>query len=161
MPTHPPSSREPREAPVPSPADTPPPGPDAAAPKPARKSTLFHLLVERGWDPVLAYTVDQRIHAMTSEIVAAGLQPLMAELREMRERMVTKADLTGFATKADLAGFATKADLTGFATKADLADLRREIAERDARLVKWVFGAMLAQAALIVALVVGFVSLLR
>ena len=35
-------------------ANAPPSGPDAAAAKPAPEGTLFHLLVERGWDPVLA-----------------------------------------------------------------------------------------------------------
>jgi hypothetical protein len=94
---------------------------------------------------------------MTSEIAAAGLQPVLVELRQMRESMATKADLAGFATKADLAGFATKADLAGFATKADLTDLRREMAELEARLIKWMFGALLAQAAL----VVGLVTLLK
>ena len=47
------------------------------------------------------------------------------------------------------------------ATKTDLADLRREMAEREARLLKWMFGAMLAQTAVIVGFVVGVVSLLR
>ncbi len=143
--------------------------------------------MERGWDPELAYTADQRIHAMTSETAVARLQPVMAELRQMRESMVTKTDLAGFAAKTDLAGFATKADLAGFATKADLAglatkadlaglatkadlagfattadltNLRRELAEREVRLIKWVFGVMLVPVALIVALVVGFVTLL-
>ncbi|MXX86316.1 MAG: hypothetical protein F4Y71_07665 [Acidobacteria bacterium] len=83
--------------------------------------------MERGWDPELAYTGVQRMHAMTSEIVAAGLQPVMAELRQMRESMVTKADL----------------------------------AERETRLIKWMFGAMLAQTAVIVGIVVGVVPLLR
>jgi len=67
---------------------------------------------------------------MTSEIVAAALEPLMAELRQIRKIM---------------------------ATKADLGDLRRELAERETRLVKWVFGAMLAQTAVIV----GLVTLLK
>ena len=74
---------------------------------------------------------------MTSELVAARLQPLLAEMRQMREIMATKADLAPFATKADLARFATKEDL----------------AERDASIMKWVFGALMAQAALIVALI--------
>ena len=133
QPSAPESSRKPAQ-PV---ADAQPPFPDAAAAKPAREGTLFHLLVERGWDPELAYTADQRIRAMTSEIVAAGLQPVLAELRQMRESMVTKADLERTET-----------------------NLQREIAERDVRLIKWVFGAMLAQAALIVALIVGFLTLL-
>jgi len=82
--------------------------------------------VERGWDARLAYNADQRIRTMTSEIVAAALEPLMAELRQIRKIM---------------------------ATKADLGDLRRELAERETRIVKWMFGAMLAQTAVIVGLV--------
>ena len=159
-----PSAPEPPGKPAEPPPDSPPPGPDAAPPKPAREDAIFRALLEGGCDPVVAYTAEKRIHTMTSEIVAAGLQPVVAELRQMRESMVGKEDLAGFATKADLAGFATKADLAGFPTKADLANteanLRREMAEREVRLVKWMFGALMAQAALIVALVVGFMSLL-
>ena len=176
MPTQPPlqaSASEPSGKSAQAPADAPPSGPGATAAKPARESTLFHLLVERGWDAALAYTADQRVHAMTSEIAAAGLRPVLVELRQIRETMAgfaTKADLAGFATKADLASFATKADLASFATKADLADfatkadltsLRREMAEREVRLMKWMFGAMLAQTAVIVGLVVGVVPLLK
>ena len=68
------------------------------------------------------------MHTMTSELVAARLQPLLAEMRQMREIMATKADLARFATKEDLA-------------------------ERDAKIMKWVFGALMAQAAFIVALI--------
>ena len=135
MPTQPPpqpSAPELSAKPAPPSAGAPPSGPDAAA-KPVREDTLFHLLVESGWDARLAYTADQRIRAMTSETVATGLQPVLAELRQMRETMA------------------------GFATKADLADLRREAAERETRLIKWVFGALLAQTAVIV----GFVTLLQ
>ncbi len=145
MPTQPqpqPSVSEPSRKPDQPSAGAPPSDPGAVAAKPAREGTLFHLLVERGWDAELAYTADQRIHAMTSETAAAGLQPVLVELRQIRESM------TGFATKADLAGFATKADLT---------NLRREMAELEARLIKWMFGAMLAQTAVIV----GLVSLLK
>ena len=89
---------------------------------------------------------------MTSEITATGLEPVLAELRQMRETMagfVTKADLADFVTREDL-----KATLANYATKADL---RRELAELETRLVKWVFGALLAQTAIIV----GLVTLLR
>ena len=68
------------------------------------------------------------MHTMTSELVAARLQPLLAEMRQMREIMATKADLARFATKEDLA-------------------------ERDASIIKWVFRALMAQAAFIVALI--------
>ena len=137
MPAHPPpqpSARESPGKPTETPAGAPPSGPDAAAAKPTRAGTLFHLLVQRGWDPELAYTADQRIHTMTSEIAAAGLQPVLAELRQMRESMATKVDLEKLET-----------------------NLRREMAEREARLIKWMFGAMLAQTAVIV----GLVTLLK
>ena len=93
----------------------------------------------------MAYTAEQRIRAVTSEIAATGLQPVLAELRQMRETM---------ATRADLAGLATNLDRTE-------TNLRREMAEREARLIKWMFGAMLAQTAVIVGIVVGVVPLLK
>ena len=68
---------------------------------------------------------------MTSEIVTAGLQSVLEELRQIRESLATE-----------------------MATKADLA-------EREARLIKWMFGAMLAQTAVIVGFVVGVVPLLK
>ena len=182
----------------------PPPQPSAPAPseKPAREGTLFHLLVERGWDAAVAYTADQRIYAMTSETVAGSLQPVLEELRQMRETMAgfatkedwagfatkedlasfatkedwagfatkedlagfaTKEDWAGFATKEDLAGFATKEDLVGFATKEDLVGFatKEDLARLEARLLKWMFGAMLAQTAVIVGFVVGVVPLLK
>ena len=203
-----PSAPESSAKPAQPSADAPPSGPDAAA-KPVRGGTLFHLLVERGWDPRLAYTADQRIHAMTSEIAAAGLKPVLAELQQIRESMADFAtrkelqtelrqireSMAGFATRKELqtelrqiresmAGFATKkelqtelrqiresmvtkTDLAGFVTREDLkatladfatkTDLRREMAERETRLIKWVFGALLAQTAVIV----GLVTLLK
>ena len=136
MPAHPlqqPSTPESSGKPTETPRDAPPPAPDAEAAKLAREGTLFHLLVERGWEAGPAYTADQRIRTMTSEIAAASQEPVLAELRQIRESM---------------AGFATKADLETLET-----NLRREMAERDVRLIKWVFGALLAQAALVVGLV--------
>ena len=155
MPTQPPlqaSASEPSRKPAQPSVDAPPSGPGAPAAKPARESTLFHLLVERGWSAELAYTADQRIHAMTSEIAAAGLQPVLVELRQIRETMA------GLATKAELRqireSMATNLDKTE-------TNLRREMAEREARLIKWMFGAMLAQTAVIVGFVVGVMPLLK
>ena len=143
-----PPAPEPSGKPAPPPADRPPPDPNAANPKPAEEGALFRALVDAGAEAMVAYTVEKRLHAMTSETAAAQIQPVLAELRQMRENMVTKADLVEFVTKADLADFATK-----FATKADLASL-------ETRMTRWMFGALMAQATLIVGLIVGFVSLL-
>ena len=61
-----------------------------------------------------------------------------------------------------MAGFATKAEL-----RAELRQIREsmvtkaDLAERETRLIKWMCGAMLAQTAVIVGIVVGVVPLLK
>ena len=140
--------------PAPPPAGRPPPDPNPGSPKSTEEGSLFRALVDAGVEAKVAYTVEKRMHALTSKTADAYIQPVLEELREMRENMVTKADLADFATKADLADFATKADLAGFATKAELANL-------ETRLVRWMFGALMAHAALTVALVVGVMSVMR
>ena len=160
-----PPAPEPSGKPAPPPADRPPPDPNAANPKPAEEGALFRALVDAGAEAMVAYTVEKRLHAMTSETVAAQIQPVLAELRQMRENMVTKADLADFVTKGDLAEFATKADLAEFTTKGDLAEFatkfatKADLASLETRMTRWMFGALMAQATLIVGLVVGFVSL--
>ncbi len=56
---------------------------------------------------------------MTSEIAGDRVQPVLAEIRQMREIMVTKADLAATET----------------------------------RIVKWMFGALMAQGAFIIAVI--------
>ena len=81
-------------------------------------------------------------------------------------RQATKADIEALrlATKADIAGVqqeietlrqATKADIEALrqATKVDIAGVRREIEALKVDLLKWLFGALIAQGGLIVALV--------
>ena len=81
----------------------------------------------------------------------AGLSEPQADavaeaLRESRDGV----DLSHLATKADLDGLraSTKADLEALkaATKADLAETKADI-------LKWMFGALAAQSALIVTLI--------
>ena len=164
MPNHAPQPPVPETPgkPAPPAADGPPPDPGAANPRPAEEGALFRALVDAGVEAKVAYTVEKRILAMTSETTAAHTQPLLAELREIRENMVVKADLADFVTKADLADFVTRADLAEFekkfATKADLAELdkkfvtKADLANLETRLIRWMFGALMAQAAIIVAL---------
>ena len=102
-----------------SPLEVPPPGPDNAPPKPAEEGGLFRLLVESGCDPTVAYTAEKRIHTVSSGIADDRLLPVLAELRQLRENMATKADL----------------------------------ASMEARMVKWMFGALMAQGALLVAVI--------
>ena len=96
---------------------------------------------------------------MFSEVATAEIQPILAELRQLRATMVNREDLAGFATKADLAGFATKADLANCATKADLANCatKADLDRLRAEMVKWVFGALMAQTAVLVALLFALV----
>ena len=81
-------------------------------------------------------------------------------------RLATKADIAGVqqeietlrqATKADIEALrlATKADIEALrqATKVDIAGVRREIETLKVDLLKWLFGALIAQGGLIVTLV--------
>lgn len=115
-------------APQPSPGEqetaprtrgTPPPGRDDATRKPEPNGALFHTLLKAGFEPQVAYTAERRIQTMTSEIAGDRVQPVLAEIRQIREIMVTKADLAASET----------------------------------RIVKWMFGALMAQGAFIIAVI--------
>ena len=136
---------EPSGKPAPPPADRPPLAPSPGSRESTEEGALFRALVDAGVEAKVAYTVEKRMHAMTSETAAEHMKPVLAELREMRENMVTKADLADFATKEDLAGFATKADLANLET----------------RVIRWLFGALMAHATLTVALVIGLMTVMR
>ena len=116
----------PQSAPQPSPreqdtsrrrGETPPSGRDDATRKPAPNGALYHTLVKAGFEPQVAYTAERRIQAMTSEIAGDRVQPVLAEIRHIRENM-----------KSDLAATET-------------------------RIVKWMFGALMAQGAFIIAVI--------
>ena len=125
---------------MPQPAPQPPgsarkpsqPRADAASPKPVPKSALFHTLLEGGFDAVVAYTAEKQLHAMTSEIAAAQVQPILVEMRQL---------------------FADRDQKLVDAETRMKAELKRRLAELRAELMKWMFGALLAQAALVVTLV--------
>ena len=76
----PPNPDPPRKA-SPSPTDAPPPGQDAAPPQPAAGGALFRALLDARCGPVVAYTAEKQMYAMTSETVAAQVQPVLAEMR--------------------------------------------------------------------------------
>ena len=86
---------------------------------------------------------------MTSETANAYIRPVLEELREMRENMATKADLaesnTRIATKAAWADVITKADLACFET----------------RVTRWLATALMVHTAVIVTLIVSFMSVMR
>ena len=111
--TPPPLDPEPSPKPVPPP-ETPPPSPDAA-PKTAGEGAIFHALLDAGVEAKLAYTAEKRMHAMTSETVAASTKPSLVEVRDLA------AEVRDLATEVrDLA--------------AEVRDLARAGAERDRRL---------------------------
>lgn len=107
----------------PRPGGTPPSGRDDAQPGPEPNGALFHTLLKAGFAPGVAYTAERRIQTMTSEIAGDRVQPVLAEIRQVREQirenMVTKADLAATET----------------------------------RIVKWMFGALMAQGAFIIAVI--------
>ena len=108
-----------------SPTDAALPGPESTPAKRTPLSALFHTLLEAGFDAPLAYTAETHVNTMSSQAAATQVQPLIAE---MRQTMATRADLADVATTGDLA--------------------RLEI-----RMVKWMFGALVAQAAFIIAVI--------
>ena len=113
--------------PGPPPAGRPPPDPNPGSPKSTEEGSLFRALVDAGVDAKVAYTVEKRMHAMTSETADEHMKPVLAELREMRENMATKADLANLET----------------------------------RVIRWLFGALMAHATLTVALVIGLMTVMR
>lgn len=83
-------------------------------------------------------------HSMTSEIPPAGLQPVLAELRQMRETMATKADLDASITNLH-----------------EIENNRRlERAEFELQFIQMCC-SMLLKTALIIVLIVGLVNLLK
>ena len=118
----------------------------------------------------------EQVHLLTSNLatkadIEALRQATKADIETLRQ--ATKADIAGVqreiealqqATKADIAGVqreiealrqATKADIEALrqATKVDIAGVQREIEALKVDLLKWLFGALIAQGGLIVALV--------
>ena len=87
-----PTTPEPPRKPPQSSAASTPPGPDAAAPKPAEEGPLFRALVESGCDPMVAYTAEKRLHTMVSEAVAPQLQPFLAEIRRRFDQQDQRLD---------------------------------------------------------------------
>ena len=109
----------------------------------------------------LATKADIEALRLATKADIAGVQQEIETLR-----LATKADIAGvqqeietlrLATKADMEALrqATKADIEALrqATKVDIAGVRREIEALKVDLLKWLFGALIAQGGLIVALV--------
>ena len=90
QPTPPPPSPEPPPKPA-TPREAPLPRPDT--PKPAGDGAIFHALLDAGVAPKLAYTAEERMHAVTSETVASHTERILAEVRDlgMEVRNLAKA----------------------------------------------------------------------
>ena len=93
----------------------------------------------------------EQVHLLNSNLATK------ADIETLRQ--ATKADIEALrqATKADIEALrqATKADIEALrqATKADIAGVQREIEALKVALLQWLFGALIAQGGLIVALV--------
>ena len=111
----------------------------------------------------------EQVHLLNSNLATKAdietlRQATKADIETLRQ--ATKADIETLrqATKVDIAGVqreiealrqATKADIEALrqATKVDIAGVQREIEALKVDLLKWLFGALIAQGGLIVALV--------
>ena len=101
-----PSAPEPSANPTPPALDRPPSDPGAANPKSAEEGVLFRALVDAGVEAKAAYTVEKRMHAMTSNTAAAHTQPILVEVRGVagEVRALAKADAERAGEVRGLAG---------------------------------------------------------
>jgi hypothetical protein len=72
-------------------------------------------------------------------------------------KLAKRLEASGFtpqqaADAAEALAESLTTDISELATRADIGDVRREIVEAKANILKWMFGAMAAQTGLIVAL---------
>ena len=63
--------------------------------------------------------------------------------------------------EAVVANLATKADLANFATKTDLAELRAEMAEQKAEIIRWMFLFWTGHTAVILTVVFAAIKYLK
>ena len=93
-------------------------------------------------------------HQFVKHLTAHGFTEEQAEVLATEQVHLLNSNL---ATKADIEALrqATKADIEALrqATKVDIAGVQREIEALKVDLLKWLFGALIAQGGLIVALV--------
>jgi hypothetical protein len=103
-------------------------------------------------------------HERVKDLKAAGFTDDQAEAVTRAVKHVREIDFSDLATKADMANFTTKTDVASlkadlaaiaakldsiaanYATKAEVSDMRTDM-------IRWVFGIVFAQAALIIAVI--------
>jgi hypothetical protein len=103
-------------------------------------------------------------HELVKDLKAAGFTDDQAEAVTPAVKHVREIDFSDLATKADMANFTTKTDVASlkadlaaiaakldsiaanYATKAEVSDMRTDM-------IRWVFGIVFAQAALIIAVI--------
>ena len=100
----------------------------------------------------------EQVHLLNSNLatkadIEALRQATKADIETLRQ--ATKADIAGVQREIEALRQATKADIETLrqATKVDIAGVQREIEALKVDLLKWLFGALIAQGGLIVALV--------
>lgn len=99
------------------------------------RRALFRALVEAGAGPVVAYTADEQIRAMVSEIASASVQSIVLEMRQRFAEQGRRLDsLAHAAAERD-----RKLD-----TLIEVVELTRDAHRRELRLVWGALGALLA-----------------
>ena len=119
----------------------------------------------RGWDRIDSLVMSEAIafdtYKFVKRLTAHGFTEEQAEVLAaeqvnlLNSNLATKADIAGVQQEIETLRLATKADIEALrqATKVDIAGVRREIEALKVDLLKWLFGALIAQGGLIVALV--------
>ena len=119
----------------------------------------------RGWDRIDSLVMSEAIafdtYKFVKRLTAHGFTEEQAEILAaeqvnlLNSNLATKADIAEVQQEIETLRQATKADIEALrqATKVDIAGVRREIEALKVDLLKWLFGALIAQGGLIVALV--------
>ena len=125
-------------------------------------------LTENGFTEQQAEVLaDEQVHLLNANLATqadiaaihqdtAAIQRDIVEVRREIEvlRQETKADIDALrqGTQANIATVRQEIEVLRQETKANLAEIRRDIAEVKADLIKWMVGALIAQGGVIVAL---------
>ena len=140
------------------PAETPPPVPDAAAPKPPEEGAIFRALLDAGADAVVAYTAEKRLDTMISDAIAPQLQPFVREMSRRFDEHDRKLDALAAAGAARdrkidalaTAGAARDRKIDALATASATHDRKIDVLVAQTRLL------LVAMGLLVTVLIAGF-----
>ncbi len=136
------------------------PVPDHVPSKPREKGAFFRAFVEAGVGPMVAYTAEEQVQSMVSQGVAAQVQPILVEMRQLFVERDRKLDtLTEIVVRQghkldehDRKLDALVADVQGV---KDVVGVRFDALKRELRLIWGALGVLLTVLTVVFSLLFG------